>query len=191
MLVTAFGYASQTVFASGGVLPRHKTHPSRKLTATAEATGFCHARCNRAGDDRPDAGDSRQTLADRVALVPGHELLLDGRNRAFQLLDLCGEHFKHWRAKSGSRASLGSRTTAISLPTLRKPCGAITPNSAKCPRKAFTSAVRWRTSRSRPRCSSSAACCSAVLAGTNRIVGRTTASQIASASAASFLFRLT
>src|SRR4029079_16928985 len=34
-----------------------------------------------------------------------------------------------WRAKSGSRASPTSRTTAISLPTLRKPCGAITPNS--------------------------------------------------------------
>src|SRR5262245_53817733 len=27
-----------------------------------------------------------------------------------------------------------SRTMAISLPTLRKPCGAITPNSARCPR---------------------------------------------------------
>ena len=38
---------------------------------------------------------------------------------------------------------------------------------------------------------STAACCSAVLAGTKRIVGRATASQIASASAASFLFRLT
>src|SRR5262249_42559401 len=32
-----------------------------------------------------------------------------------------------WRAKSGSRASPSSRTMAISLPTLRKPCGAITP----------------------------------------------------------------
>src|SRR5215472_5016232 len=76
-----------------------------------------------------------------------------------------------WRAKSGSRASPSSRTMAISLPTLRKPCGAITPNSARCPRKAFTRPVRWRTSRSRPRCSSTAACWSAVLIGTKRIGG--------------------
>jgi hypothetical protein len=100
--------------------------------------------------------------------------------------------------------------------SLRKPCGAITPNSARCARRAFTSAVRWRTSLSRPRCSNSAACCSAVFVGTKRIVGRETASQIvgkligivrneedarlpaaarqvlqvASASAASFLLRL-
>src|SRR6516164_1997405 len=38
-----------------------------------------------------------------------------------------------WRAKSGSRASPSSRTVAISLPTLRKPCGAITPNSGQMP----------------------------------------------------------
>jgi hypothetical protein len=80
---------------------------------------------------------------------------------------------------------------AISLPTWRNPCGAMIPNSAKCARKAFTSPVRCRTSRSRPRCSSRAACCSAVFTATNRIVGRTTASQIAAASAASFLLRLT
>ena len=95
-----------------------------------------------------------------------------------------------WRARPGRRASSSSRMTAISLTTLRRPCGAITPNSARCARTAFTNIVRWRTSRSRPRCSSTAACCSAVLAGTKRIVGRETASQIASASAASFLFRL-
>src|SRR5262249_48173696 len=84
--------------------------------------------------------------------------------------------------KSGSRASPSSRTMAISLPTLRKPCGAITPNSARCPRKAFTTPVRWRTSHSRPRCSSTAACWSAVLTGTKRIVGRPTASRFATPS---------
>src|SRR5260221_5023827 len=41
-----------------------------------------------------------------------------------------------------------------------------------------------------PRVTSAVACCSAVLTGTNRIVGRPTASQIASASAASCLLRL-
>jgi stearoyl-CoA desaturase (Delta-9 desaturase) len=58
------------------------------------------------------------------------------------------------------------------------------------PRCYKSSAVR-RASWSRCRCSSTAACWSAVLTGTKRIVGRTTASQIASASAASCLLRLT
>src|SRR4029453_11073624 len=73
---------------------------------------------------------------------------------------------------SGRRVSPSSRTMAISSPTLRKPCAATIPNSARCARNAFTSIVRWRTNCSRPRCSNWAACCSAVLTGTNRIVGR-------------------
>src|SRR6516165_9574464 len=41
------------------------------------------------GNDRADARNARQALADGVALVPGHELLLDRRNRRLQLLNLC------------------------------------------------------------------------------------------------------
>ena len=59
------------------------------------------------------------------------------------------------------------------------------------PHSAFTSMVRCRTSRSRVRCSISTACCSAVLIGTKRMLGRVTALQIASALAASVLPRLT
>src|SRR5229473_3353800 len=55
----------------------------------------------------------------------------------------------------------------------------------------FGSCVRRRISASRVPASMSAACCPAVFTGTNRIVGRLIASQIASASAASFLFRFT
>jgi hypothetical protein len=51
--------------------------------------------------------------------------------------------------------------------------------------------MRWRIRRSRVRWSISALFCSALLIGTKRIDGRVTASQIASASAASFLPRLT
>ena len=49
----------------------------------------------------------------------------------------------------------------------------------------------YRKFLSRARCSIRTDCCSALFAGANRIVGRVTASQIASASAASFLFVLT
>ena len=65
------------------------------------------------------------------------------------------------------------------------------PNSARWPRRAFTSIVLCRTNKSRVRCNINTACCSAGLMGTKRIVGRVTASQIAAASVASVLPRLT
>ena len=61
----------------------------------------------------------------------------------------------------------------------------------KCARKALITWVRCRISRSRVRCSINWLCCSADLTCTKRMVGRRTASQIASASAASFLLRFT
>src|SRR3954451_5668104 len=51
--------------------------------------------------------------------------------------------------------------------------------------------VRWRTKRSRVRNTTAAACWFALLRATKRIVGRWAASQIASASAMSFFWRLT
>lgn len=55
----------------------------------------------------------------------------------------------------------------------------------------LTSIVRCRMRRSRVLCSTSTPCCSALFDGTKRIDGRETASQIASASAASFFWRFT
>ena len=52
-------------------------------------------------------------------------------------------------------------------------------------------AVCWRINKCRVRCSVRQLCCSGVLVGTNRMFGLVTASQIASASAASFFWRLT
>jgi hypothetical protein len=56
---------------------------------------------------------------------------------------------------------------------------------------AFDSWVRWRLSMSRTRCNIMTLCCSGVFIATKRMVGRVTASQIASAPAASFLPRFT
>ena len=64
-------------------------------------------------------------------------------------------------------------------------------NSPQCPLSALISMVLWRTSRSRARCSIRTDCCSADFTAANRMVGRISASQIASASVASFLFVLT
>ena len=50
---------------------------------------------------------------------------------------------------------------------------------------------RFRIKSSRTRCSIRTLCCSSLFTGTKRIVGRATASQIASASVASFFCRFT
>ena len=63
--------------------------------------------------------------------------------------------------------------------------------SAAWPRSALIVCVRWRTRRSRVWNSIALACCSSPFTATKRMVGRCAASQIASASAASFFCRFT
>jgi hypothetical protein len=65
------------------------------------------------------------------------------------------------------------------------------PYSASSPRIWLACAVRALTKPCRARCTLRIACCSTFLIGTVGMSGRVTASQIAAASAASFLFRLT
>lgn len=65
------------------------------------------------------------------------------------------------------------------------------PNSASWLRSVLISMVRCLTSISRARWGVSAACCPALFTGTKCIDGRLAASQIAAASTASFLPRLT
>lgn len=80
-----------------------------------------------------------------------------------------------------SRASRG---------TYPMPAGATWRNSWRCERSAFTVSVRCFTSCSRVRNAMARACCSTVFGSTNRMVGRSAASTIASTSAASFLLPL-
>src|SRR5215831_2214468 len=95
ILVAALGYPAQAMFAAGGILPWHQTQPGRELAPTAETARFYHCGGEGCGNDRADARNARQALADGVALVPGHELLLDRRNRRRQLLNLCRQHLEH------------------------------------------------------------------------------------------------
>src|SRR5215468_6624626 len=71
--VAALGYPAQANLAPGRILPWHQTKPGRKLAPAAEAAWLRNRRGDRRSDDRPDARDRRQLLADRVALVPRHE----------------------------------------------------------------------------------------------------------------------
>jgi hypothetical protein len=95
------------------------------------------------------------------------------------------------RAAPGILLSFSSRRSTKSFAMLAMPVPAVMPNSAIWARRAFAVWLRCLISISRVRKIMLAACCSAVFTGTNRIVGRLTASQMASASAASVLFRLT
>ena len=93
-----------------------------------------------------------------------------------------------WRRTPGvwSSSKAGSAFSSVRRP---RPTG--NPRSSKKPRIWLISAVRIPTSRSRARCSACTSSCAGVLIGTNRICGRCTASQIASASVRSFLCVLT
>src|SRR6516164_5508248 len=68
----------------------------------------------------------------------------------------------------------------------RNPCRIATPRSSRKARIWLMIPVRWLTNRSRTRCSACRSSCSAVFVATNFIVGRCTASAIASASRKSF-----
>jgi hypothetical protein len=85
-----------------------------------------------------------------------------------------------------SSSSSGARRAMLEIPY-----GTTSPNSVRRPRIWLACAVPARTKPCRTRCSESTDCCSTFLIGTKRILGCATASQIASASAASFLLVLT
>jgi hypothetical protein len=56
------------------------------------------------------------------------------------------------------KSEAGSSMAAMSMEVWTGPLAAITPNSAKWPRSALMACVRWRTSRSRVRNTTAAAC---------------------------------
>src|SRR6516162_4427792 len=93
-------------------------------------------------------------------------------------------------ATAGTLASSACACCSSSA-TFTGPFAAITPNSAAWPRIALIMAVRCLISRSRTPSTITSDWRSALLIGTKRIPGRLIGSQIASASFASFLPRLT
>ncbi len=129
--------------------------------------------------------------------MPSHQPRLDRLQLAIYRLELACQQAEHLARQC--RYALIARQASQQLGDLLGPprfregrlLAAVTPNSAAWPRIALISIVRCLTSISRTPSMVSAACCSTVLTGTNRMVGRLIASQIAAASIASFLPRLT
>jgi hypothetical protein len=87
----------------------------------------------------------------------------------------------------GDRTSLrAARMPGSSARRKRNPCRTAMPRSNRKARIWLMMPLRWLTNRSRTRCSACKSSCSAVLVATNFIIGRCTASAIASASRKSF-----
>src|SRR5262249_31905635 len=82
----------------------------------------------------------------------------------------------------GESLSVMLRTMGISLRNAGGPWRTAMPRSSRKARIWLITLVRWQTSRSRTRCSACRSSCSTVLMATNFMVGRNTASAIASAS---------
>src|SRR5262245_17643671 len=86
----------------------------------------------------------------------------------------------------GDSLSVMARIMGISVRSARSPWRTAMPRSSRKARIWLITLVRWQTSRSRTRCSAWRSSWSTVLMATNFMVGRSTASAIASASRRSF-----
>ena len=138
--------------------------------------------------DRTDAGDLRQFPADGVLAMPGLELLVDLRHGDLDLGQLGAEVGEQLPRQLGhARVLLDARQQR---PDRAQPLGR---DQAELRREAADPVGQpglVAHQPSRRLASISAACRSALLTGTNCMVGRLIASQPASASRASFLPRL-
>ena len=166
--------------------------PGCELAPTAERARLPNRGRNRRGDDRPDARNGRQALAHRIALVERHHAFearppppRPARFAPPTLAALAAPGQSRQAARSfiaDDRQSACQHCVSPAVRSLQTRRGA----------RAMHSPVPDACApASRGRDVEAERCCSAVLTGTKRIVGRTTASQIACASAASFLLRLT
>ena len=172
-----------------------KAEEGGKFTPAGEGARILNRGQDRRGGDRTDAGNGHQPPSRFVGPDRRGELLVDRPDRRVER--------SIWRASGASTAHTqsGTPTSPLSLtPSTKRrlrpyalcaPCAATTPISARCPRKALSAAVRGPDRSSRVRWPISSAWLSIKRTGANRWPGRPAAWQIAAASAASFLFRLT
>jgi hypothetical protein len=143
------------------------------------------------GEGWTDARDIVKPLTDRVRSVPSHDLAVEREDLGFQHLKL--------GAKGGNAPTrhVGQSLIAQISGDIEQLFDTLAPNRCNDPKFsemaaiALITAVCWRMNRWRVRWSIRQLCCSGVLVGTNRMLARVTASQIASASAASFFWRFT
>src|SRR4051795_7478466 len=167
------------------MLPGNEPEPSREITSAFEDAHRWSECFDRHRRDRPHARHGLQAATHRAACGFVGRGLLEFGNLLRQLFDLFEEDAGQLHNKKRKRCRCLFDCLRDNLYGTTMPC------SDKWPRSALISCVRWRTRRSRVRNNIARACCSSVFIATKRMVGRLAASQIASASAASFFWRLT
>ncbi|MHC2255604.1 hypothetical protein ACVILK_005296 [Bradyrhizobium embrapense] len=171
--------------AARGALQRREAEPCRKIATSLEGLSRWRQRGKCCSGDRSYTGNGHQARSSassraRRAISRSSTATLASSDRSCST-----SRNRIGRAASGIVESFS--IAATSLVTWKSPCATTSPNSARCPRIALMIWVRWRTTRSRTRNTMAAACCSSLFTATNRMVGRWAASEIASASAASFV----
>ena len=128
-----------------GVSPSQaaKSRPRRNVSAPAPAPP---ARWRR----RPDAGDGHQPPGERVGLGPSGDLDVQDGDLGLQRLQGLRQHLQH-RSRLRRQIGRGIAHQLDQLGAFSTPWRTTMPNSARWPRRALISWVRWRTSRSRVR----------------------------------------
>src|ERR1039457_6983186 len=171
--------------------PWRQAKPGSKVTSGLKPVGVWNERLYGGRDDHSNA---------RYRYQPPHVLVTFclNDNRTLELIDPLLRPLnlivKFAESEAGRRRQANVLLVTHDLDqcrSLRRPVPAIMPSSDKWARRSLMTCVRCRTRSSRVFNTIAAACWSADLTGTNRIVLRITASQIASASAASVLPRFT
>src|SRR6266850_2565975 len=171
---------------SGRDLLGHQSEPGAEVAAFGEYVASADRRHHGARNDRPDARHRHQARTCLILTGQGFDLageaidaLIQPAPVACQLLD---DTQHAWRQGIGARRKDGGQFRAQEADTWRTAI----PRSSMKARIWLMMPVRCDTSRSRTRCSACRSSCAAVLVATNFIVGRCTASAIASASLKSF-----
>src|SRR6478752_3495124 len=189
--IALFADIAEPVLAPARVLLRHQSNPGREVAARAKGLWVSDAGDQGRSQHWADAGDRIEPLARLIRSVPSHDHPIELQNLFLEPAQLTPSAARHIRATTGTRLSLASVTTLSNVSIPLRPTGATIPNSARWARITLITAVCWRMNRWRVRWSVKQLCCSGVLVSTNRMFALVTASQMASASAASFFWRLT
>ena len=188
------GDGAQPLLAAGRLLSGREPHPGGEVPAGLEGPVDRAPRATIAvATTGPTPGMVISRRASGVDLLARRAISTCRARRSARSERVQGrdEHARSTDLAACGNAVSGSSIRSISRATCGTPLAAAWPYSARWPRKALMVWVRWRTSRSRARNTTPLACCSSSFTGVNRMLGRCAASQIASASAASFFCRLT
>src|SRR3984885_13029466 len=189
--IAPFRDRPELLFAASRVFARHEPDPGREVTTRSKNLRIRDGRCDRGGSDKTNSGDALEPLARLAQAVLHNDAFLDRSDQRLHRLKLRRQHDKA-RVSIDRQARI--RFASNDLQQFLDPVTPLRSHNAELGqmrRMALITWVRCRIKRSRARCNINRPCCSVDLICTKRTVGRRAASQIASASAASFLLRLT